>query len=181
MIEKQKSALVVIDLQKDFTLETGKAHACISQVNKLFPVVNQLSKTFIATEQEIVYLKTEWSNPLVKLLTGNSVKKGTRGADFDSRLEIVGNNIFVKGNKNAFSSDDFRQFLQEKSIAHLYLVGLATDYCLKVSAEKAIAKGYRVSVVRDGVAAYRCEDFLKSLNTLASKGVVVVESLKQMM
>ena len=178
MIQRQKSALVVIDLQNDLTLETGKAHACVSQVDKLFPIVNQLSKKFIETEREVVYLKTEWSNPLVKLLTGNSVKKGTKGADFDSRLEIVGNNIFVKGNKNAFSSDDFKQFLQDKSIAHLYLVGLATDYCIKVSAIEAIAQGYKVTVVRDGVAAYRCEDFLKSLDTLASKGVAFVESEK---
>ncbi|MGD1919676.1 MAG: isochorismatase family cysteine hydrolase [Pleurocapsa sp.] len=178
MIKKQKSALVVIDLQNDFTLETGKAHACVSQVDKLFPVVNQLSKKFIETEQEVIYLKTEWSNPLVKLLTGNSVKKGTKGTDFDSRLEIIGNNIFVKGNKNAFSSNDFKQFLQDKSIEHLYLVGLATDYCIKVSAIKAIASSYQVTVVRDGVAAYRCEDFLKSLDTLASKDVAVVESAK---
>lgn len=176
MIERQKSALVVIDLQNDFTLETGKAHACIFQVNKLFPVVNQLSKKFIETEQEVVYLKTEWANPLIKLLTGNSVKKGTKGADFDSRLKIVGDNIFIKGNKNTFSSNNFRQFLQDKSIAHLYLVGLATDYCIRVSAIEAIASGYQVTVVRDGVAAYRCEDFLKSLDTLASKGVAVVES-----
>ena len=174
MIERQKSALVVIDLQNDFTLETGKVHACVSQVNKLFPVVNQLSEKFIETEQ-VVYLKTEWLNPLVKLLTGNSVRKGTKGADFDSRLKIVSNNVFIKGNTNAFSSDDFKQFLQDKSIEHLYLVGLATDHCIKVSAVRAIALGYRVTVVRDGVAAYRCEDFLKSLDTLASKDIAVVE------
>lgn len=47
MMKKQKSALVVIDLQNDFTLETGKAHACVSQVNKLFYVVNQLSKSLL--------------------------------------------------------------------------------------------------------------------------------------
>ncbi len=111
-----------------------------------------------------------------KLLTSNSVEKGTKGADFDFRLKIVGNNIFIKGNKNAFSSHGFRQFLQDKSIAYLYLVGLATDYCIKVSAIKAIAQGYKVTVVRDGVAAYRCENFLMSLYTLASKGVAVVES-----
>ena len=176
MLERQKSALVVVDLQNDFTLETGKAHACVSQVNKLFPIVNQLSKKFIATEQEVVYLKTEWSNPFVKLLTGNSVKKGTTGADFDSRLKVVSNNVFIKGNKNAFASDDFRRFLQDKSIAHLYLVGLATDYCIKVSAIRAIAQGYKVTVVRDGVAGYRCEDFLLSLYILVSRNVAVEES-----
>ncbi|MDJ0692644.1 MAG: isochorismatase family cysteine hydrolase [Xenococcaceae cyanobacterium MO_188.B32] len=176
MVNQQKSALIVIDLQNDFTLATGKTPACTSQVDKLIPVVNKLSKKFIKNKQDVAYLKTEWSNPLVQFLTGNSVKKGTKGADFDRRLNLDSNNIFIKKNKNAFSSSEFIEFLKVKSIDHLYLVGLATDYCIKVSAEKAIENGYRVTVVRDGVAAYKCEYFLKSLQVLSSKNCAVVES-----
>ncbi|KST68232.1 isochorismatase family cysteine hydrolase [Mastigocoleus testarum] len=176
VITQQKSALIVIDLQNDFTLENGKAHACTTQVDRLIPVVNKLSKQFIEKQQDVVYIQTEWSNPLVKLLTGNSVAKGTKGAEFDSRLKIVSNNIFTKGNRNIFSSSEFVKFLQTNSIAHLYLVGLATDYCIKVSAEHAIANGYGVTVVRDAVAAYKCGNFEKSLQVLSSKNVVVVES-----
>lgn len=103
-------------------------------------------------------------------------KKGTKGADFDRRLKIVSNCIFTKGNKNAFSCSEFVRFLQANSIGHLYLVGLATDYCIKVSAENALKNGYRVTVVRDGVAAYKCDNLLKSLQVLSSKNVAVVES-----
>ncbi|VEP15731.1 conserved hypothetical protein [Hyella patelloides LEGE 07179] len=175
-MNQQKSALVVIDLQNDFTLENGKAHACISQVDALIPVVNKLSKIFIERKQNVVYFKTEWSIFLVQLLTGNSVKKGTKGADFDSRLEIVSDNIFTKGNKNIFSSSEFVQFLQTNSIKHLYMAGLATDYCIKISASNAIEREYRVSVVEDGVAAYKCGNFLKSLQVLSSKNIAVVKS-----
>ena len=173
---QQKSALIVIDLQNDFTLETGKAHACMTQVDRLIPVVNKLGKKFIEKQQDVVYLKTEWSNPLVKFFTGNSVAKGTEGAELDRRLKIVSINIFTKGNKNIFSSTEFVSFIRENSIQHLYMVGLATDYCIKISAENAIANGYRVTVVQDAVAAYKCGNLEKSLQVLSSKNVVVVES-----
>lgn len=81
-----------------------------------------------------------------------------------------------KGNKNIFSSIKFSQFLQDKSIEHLYLVGLATDYCIKISAQKAISRGYKVTVVSNAVAAYKCEDFSKSLQVLASNNIAVIES-----
>ena len=150
----EKSALVVIDLQNDFTLNSGKAHACTSQVDKLIPIVNNLSEKLVKNNKKIVYLKTEWSNPIVKFLTGNSVKRGTSGAEFDNRLKIYGDNIFTKGNKNSLSCFEFVIFLESNSINHLYLVGLATDYCIKVTSDNAINKGYKVTVVKDAVASY---------------------------
>ena len=173
---EQKPALIVIDLQNDFTLENGKAHACISQVDELIPVVNKLSEQFIEKQQDVIYFRTEWSNPLVKLLTGNSVAKGTEGAEFDNRLKIVSNKIFTKGNKNIFSSSEFVNFIQTNFIAHLYIVGLATDYCIKISAENGIKNGYKVTVVQDAVAAYKCENLAKSLQALSSKNIAVVQS-----
>lgn len=172
----EKSALIVIDLQNDFTLETGKAHACTAQVDKLIPIVNNLSEQFAREEKHIAYLKTEWSNPIVKLLTKNSVKRGTPGAEFDSRLKISGNNIFTKGDKNSFSCSNFVEFLEKNSINHLYLAGLATDYCIKITSENAIKKGYQVTVVNDAVAAYKCGDYEKSLQALSAKGVNVIAS-----
>ncbi|MEO1373746.1 MAG: isochorismatase family cysteine hydrolase [Cyanobacteria bacterium J06635_10] len=175
-MEPEKSALIVIDLQNDFTRQTGKAHACTSQVDKLIPIVNSLSAQFTRVGRHIIYLKTEWSNPIVKLLTGNSVKTGTPGAEFDSRLKIHSDNIFTKGNKNSLSCNEFVQFLQSNSINHLYLVGLATDYCIKVTAEKAINKGYKITVVSDAVASYKCGEYEKSLHLLSSKGVNLLTS-----
>lgn len=175
-MEAKKSALIVIDLQNDFTLFSGKQNACTSQVDKLIPVVNHLSEKFNQENKQIVYLKTEWSNPIVKILTGNSVKKGTTGAEFDNRLKICSDNIFTKGNKNSLSCSEFIQFLESNSINHLYLVGLATDYCIKVTAENAIKQGYKVTVVRDAVASYKCNDYEKSLQSLSAKGVNLITS-----
>ena len=170
-METENSALVVIDLQNDFTLENGKASACIAQVNKLIPVVNNLAEKFANTEKCTVYLKTEWSNPIIKILTGNSVKKGTPGAEFDNRLKIYSANIFTKGNKNSFSCSDFVNFLESNSVNHLYLAGLATEYCIRITAENAMKRGYKVSIVSNAVAAYKCANFEKSLELLSEKGV----------
>lgn len=175
-MEPEKSALVIIDLQNDFTLESGKAHACTSQVDKLIPIVNNLSEQFSQEKRYIAYLRTEWSNPIVKLLTKNSVKRGTPGAEFDSRLKMYSDNVFTKGDKNSFSCSNFVEFLENNSINHLYLAGLATDYCIKITSENAINKGYQVTVVSDAVAAYKCGDYEKSLQVLSSKGVNIIAS-----
>ncbi len=56
------------------------------------------------------------------------------------------------------------------------MVGLATDYCIKITSENAIKKGYQITVVRDAVAAYKCGDYEKSLQVLSLKGVNIITS-----
>jgi nicotinamidase-related amidase len=51
------------------------------------------------------------------------------------------------------SSSDLGEILKEASITHVYLVGLAMDYCVKWSAIDAKKIGFVTYVVREGTRA----------------------------
>ena len=46
-----------------------------------------------------------------------------------------------------------RSLLDERGVRHLYVGGLATDYCVKSSALDAVAQGFKVSLIPDGMRA----------------------------
>jgi nicotinamidase/pyrazinamidase len=43
--------------------------------------------------------------------------------------------------------------LHQRGVQHLYVMGLATDYCVKASALDGLAADFRVTLVRDGIRA----------------------------
>lgn len=55
--------------------------------------------------------------------------------------------FFDNGRRAKTSLDGW---LQQHSIDHLYVMGLATDYCVKYSVLDALALGYRTTVISDG-------------------------------
>jgi len=63
-------------------------------------------------------------------------------------------------------------FLQESKIEHLYVAGLAMDYCVYYSIIDALSLGYKVSLFLNGVRGInlqRCEEIYKELQ---EKGVI---------
>ncbi|KAL7275375.1 NAD(+) salvage pathway protein [Rhizina undulata] len=54
---------------------------------------------------------------------------------------------------NSVCTSDLPELLHEKGITHVYVVGLAFDYCVKATAIDAVKFGYKTFVVREGVKA----------------------------
>jgi nicotinamidase/pyrazinamidase len=90
---------------------------------------------------------------------------GTRGAEFHPDLRLPSEAIVVsKGmgeREDAYSAFQARtdagtplaKLLQEAHVRHLYVGGLATDYCVKSSTLDALGQGYAVTLIPDGVRA----------------------------
>ena len=51
------------------------------------------------------------------------------------------------------SGHSLAALLGERGVRHLYIGGLATDYCVKSSALDGLDNGFRVTVLTDGVRA----------------------------
>jgi nicotinamidase/pyrazinamidase len=89
--------------------------------------------------------------------------KGTRGAEFHPDLRLPSTAIVVsKGSgeaEDAYSafeaSDDhgtlLASLLEQHAVRHLYVGGLATDYCVKSSTLDALSHGYRVTLIAEGM------------------------------
>jgi nicotinamidase-related amidase len=81
------------------------------------------------------------------------IKKG-----IDSRVEMYSAFSDSFGNLTAGEggvSHDLAKFLKEKQITHVYVVGVAGDYCVKSTAIDASKSGFTVLVIDDAV---RCVD-----------------------
>ncbi|OGU25727.1 MAG: hypothetical protein A2X66_07085 [Ignavibacteria bacterium GWA2_54_16] len=112
----------------------------------------------------------------------------TRGAGFhpELRSEKI-EQEFLKGTRDkddgysAFEATnlDLELYLKEKGVTEIFVTGLATDYCVKASALDAAARGFKVFVVRDAVAAVNVDpaDGDRALTEMVKAGVTIVTSV----
>ena len=78
---------------------------------------------------------------------------GTRGAELHQALDDTYVDVIVDKGRDrdtegysAFQGTDLATLLRERSIDHLTIVGLATDYCVKNTALDALREGFPVTV-----------------------------------
>ncbi|MCS7045063.1 MAG: bifunctional nicotinamidase/pyrazinamidase [Gemmataceae bacterium] len=168
--------LLIIDVQNDFC--PGGALA-VPQGDEVVPVINRLSEQFahvILTQDW--HCPGHWSfasshpgkQPLqvIDLAYGPQVLwpdhcvRGSRGAEFHSDLHVERAELILrKGYRreidsySAFFENDRRTptglagYLRERGLSRLFLVGLATDYCVKYSALDARRLGFEVTVIEE--------------------------------
>jgi len=72
-----------------------------------------------------------------------------KGRDKDTEMFSAFADVF--GNKSDASNMDVGELLKESGITHVYIVGLAGDYCVKATAIDAKKEGFETFVVREGV------------------------------
>ncbi len=115
---------------------------------------------------------------------------GTPGAQFHAALRLPPETTVVsKGmgeTEDAYSAFQARddagtllaELLQKRGVRHLYVMGLATDYCVKASAIGGIDAGLKVTVVPDGMRAVNLQpdDGAKALGEMRQFGAEVLES-----
>ncbi len=113
--------------------------------------------------------------------------QGTPGASFHPALKLPDGVVIVdKGmgeDEDAYSAFQARtapgkllpELLREHGVQHLYLMGLATDYCVKATALSAREHGFKVTVVADGVRAVnlRPHDGEAALEEMRAAGAVL--------
>ena len=172
----KKKSLLMIDLQNDFC--TGGSLA-VPFGEEVIPLANQLQACFelvIATQDwhpqdhasfasrhkgrqigEVILL-----SDVSQILWPDHCVQQTKGAAFHPLLNTQKiKKIFHKGmNKTVDSYSAFfdnahhhstglHDYLHAEHVSDIYLMGLATDYCVKYSALDAIHLGFNVFVIQD--------------------------------
>ena len=174
-------ALLIVDLQNDFC--PGGALA-VSEGDRVVPVINRLLSHF-----DVIVASKDW-HPVgsvhFKKWPPHCVQDSA-GAEFHPQL-LRGKiqQVFLKGTQDrddgysAFEATnlDLTTYLKQADITELYLVGLATDYCVKSSALDAAKNGFRAYVVTDAVAAVnvRPDDGSNALGEMKRAGITLLDS-----
>ena len=172
-------ALLIVDVQNDFC--PGGALA-VTDGDQVVPVINQLIDQF-----DVVCASKDWHPDQTIHFDRWPVHcvANTPGADFHPQLNQDSiDQILLKGTSNqddgysAFEATNINltQWLKQKGVEELTIVGLATDYCVKASALDAVDQGFQVVVKQEAIRAVNLlpNDGNKALNEMKQAGVEIV-------
>jgi len=65
--------------------------------------------------------------------------------------------------------------LRQRNITHVYVVGLAWDYCVRSTAVDAAREGFKTYVVEEGTRAVDPTEWAKTREELEAAGVEVIK------
>lgn len=166
MTNDGRSALLIVDVQKDFC--PGGALP-VPDGDRVVPVLNRYAANAVERSMA-VYASRDWHPAVTRHFKEYGGEwpphcvQNTEGGRFHADLELPPSTIVVsKGqdpDKPGYSAMDgstpdgktLLADLRERQVDHLYVGGLATDYCVKQSVLDALAAGLRVTVLHDAIA-----------------------------
>jgi len=195
-------ALLIIDMQNDF-MPGGPLG--IDQADEIIPVINRLIDLFdnvYATKdwhpknhvsfaamhdkkinEEILInqnIQRLWPDHCIQNTEGAKIVPNIR-ADKIEKIFYKGSDESVDSYSAFFDNNHERStgldlFLKERNIEDLYMVGVATDYCVKFSALDAHRLGFNVFIVKDACMPVDKTGEKQVLLELEKKGIHLVSS-----
>jgi len=199
-----KDVLVVVDVQGDF-LPGGSL--AVADGDAVVPLINVLAKKFtnVVLTQDwhpANHISFASQHPgkapfeTIELDYGTQVLWpdhcvwGSRGADISADLDIPQAQLIIrKGYTRAIDSySGFQEadrqtltglagYLNERDVDRLYVVGLATDYCVGWTAIDGAAAGFDVTVIEDATRAIdNAGSLARAWEDMAEAGVERLQS-----
>lgn len=193
MTKTGTSALLVVDIQKDFC--AGGALAAPGG-DEIIPAVNRHIADARSRDMP-VYATRDWHPPATSHFKEYGgvwpphCVQGTQGAQFHRNLKLPPDAIVVnKGDdpqRHGYSAFEghtsvgkaLLDDLRDRHITRVYLTGIATDYCVRESALDALKAGLEVRVVADAIAGIdaRPGDAQRALDEISAAGAQIVDDL----
>jgi len=174
-----ESALLVLDLQRDFLEPAGRMPIAEAQVAPLLSVANQMIDAAAAGGVPVVYVVNAFprSQRVLNFLRHGAAVVGTPGADMDPRVALApGARTFAKERSDAFTNAELDACLRQAGVKHLAVMGVFAPHCVRSTVQGALARKYRVTVVKDGVGAASDGARARALVKMAKDGGVVAEA-----
>ena len=148
-------ALLIIDIQEDYTGTTASHPFPYKDSEKLILTVNKIIEEANNKDITIIYILQEFEGfigkAISKLFGHGTAIKGNPGTEIDRRIDIVSNHCFAKPLPDAFTNPKLNAFLEGNQVNELYLVGLDAAGCVHHTAKGALKRGYKVSIIKDGI------------------------------
>lgn len=150
--------LLIIDMQEDYTGENRNRKRFPYDIEPLIDNVNHRINSY--SREHIVYIKNQffWEPPKRE----KSLSKG---------MNVVSNQIFTKRNNNSFKNIEFANFLREKNVTELEIIGIDGNYCVKATAIAASKAGYKVFLNENCIGIADTKKFRKSKMKMKRIGV----------
>ena len=179
-IDPARTALLVIDLQRDFCSDDGALAALGSDVSPCRAVADRIARSLPTIRAEValtaffqlIYDPEKMSESQCERLVRNGRPIICAPESAGSELVIKpapGDLVFTKHRYSAFSNDRLRHLLHERSISTVAVVGVDTHICVEGTVRQGYDLGYRMIVLSDLVAT-RQSEFARHEHSLAICG-----------
>jgi nicotinamidase/pyrazinamidase len=201
----QKAALILVDLQNDFcsggSLAVPDGDAIILMANRLQPYFKKVIATKDWHPKDHMSFASNHPGHNVgdiievqgidQILWPDHCVQKSKGAEFHPYFETSHvQHIIYKGTDktidsySAFFDNEHQRetglsdLLKKEGIHKLYIMGLATDYCVKYSCRDAVKLGFEVSIIEDGCRGVELKpgDVAAAFKEMKEEGVKVVRS-----
>lgn len=183
-----RSALIIVDVQNDFC--PGGALA-IPEGDEVVAFINELIYEHKGHTLDFVFATRDWHPEDNSYDWPPHCIQGTPGASYHSDLDVALIDYeFRKGTQpdvhpygGFFKDNDQRDVaelhyhLADLAVRKVYVVGLATDYCVKKTAIDAVALGYDVTVLIGGCRGLDPKTTGEALTEMLEAGVSIRKTL----
>lgn len=175
-IETAKTAVVMIDMQRDFLEPGGFGESLGNDVALLSAAIEPCKALLSAARQNGMLVihtreghlpdmsdahkaKVERGDPSVRIgqmgPMGRILIRGEPGQDIIPDLyPLAGEPVIDKPGKGAFYATDLQAILQENAIENLIVCGVTTEVCVHTTVREANDRGYRCIVPGDCCGSY---------------------------
>ncbi|MBY0381385.1 MAG: cysteine hydrolase [Xanthobacteraceae bacterium] len=191
-IDPSKTALVIIDMQRDFLEPGGFGETLGNDVSQLERAVKPCAAV-LSTARDLGMLvvhtreghkpdlsdappaKVERGAPSLRIgddgPMGRILIRGEPGHDIIPALyPIDGEFVVDKPGKGAFYATAFGDILKQHNIENLLVCGVTTEVCVNTTVREANDRGYRCIVLGDCCASYFPEFHEMGLNMIKAQG-----------
>jgi nicotinamidase-related amidase len=190
-----RTALIVIDMQRDFIEPGGFGHTLgndVALLKKIVPTVARLLGVFRAAGLPIIHTR-ECHRPDLSDLPkakhargkpsmrigdpgpmGRILIAGEPGADIVPELAAApGEIVLDKPGKGAFYATPLAEILAERRITHLVFAGVTTEVCVQTTMREANDRGFDCLLAEDATESYFPEFKQAAVDMIRAQGAIV--------
>ncbi len=191
----ERTALVVIDMQRDF-LEPGGFGAAlgndVSRLRAILPATRRLLDGCRAAGITVLHTrechapdlsdcppaKRERGAPSLRIgdrgPMGRVLIRGEPGAEIVPELApLPGEAVVDKPGKGAFHATPLGELLKDASITHLLIAGVTTEVCVQTTMREANDRGFACLLVEDATESHFPEFKAATLAMVRAQGAIV--------
>jgi nicotinamidase-related amidase len=187
-----RTALLVIDMQRDFVEPGGFGATLGNDVSLLREVIPPLRAVLAATREAGITVihtreghlpdlsdcppaKRSRGNPALRIgdpgPRGRILIRGEYGHDIiDELAPVPGELVIDKPGKGAFYATGLDSALRGQGISHLVVTGVTTEVCVHTTVREANDRGYECLVLSDCVGSYFPEFQEHGLAMISAQG-----------
>jgi len=191
-LDWSKTALVIIDMQRDFMEPGGFGETLGNDVSQLTRAVKPIASVLAAAREAGILVihtreghlpdlsdappaKVERGKPCLRIgdpgPMGRILIRGEDGHDIIPELYPLDSEIVIdKPGKGAFYATELGVTLQNYGIENLLVCGVTTEVCVNTTVREANDRGYRCVVISDGCASYFPEFHEMGLKMIKAQG-----------